>query len=78
MSKYRRPDDDDPRIRVATHEPVYQSSIDAFNILIGIGPNNKQYGKTYYLPNMADASEIRKACKTALKWIEQKELEQDE
>ena len=57
------------RIRIATHEPVYDRSIDAYNILIDLHPSASIKAARAYLPAQATDQDIDKAVQAALTWI---------
>ena len=78
-SYLKHPEDSDVRIRIATHEPAYQSSHDAYSILLGMLTTPDRYAQRYYLPVPSTPAQINKATHAASEWAdEQVEARTDE
>ena len=75
---YLTHEDSEGRVRVAAHEPVYESSKDAFNILINVdeaGGRATFNRKFAYLPLDYTADHLKSALSGAEAWLEAHEYE---
>tara|TARA_Y100000034_G_scaffold37539_1_gene46138 strand:+ start:199 stop:744 length:546 start_codon:yes stop_codon:yes gene_type:complete len=78
-AKYLTHEDSWGRVRVATHEPVYESSREAFNILIGQETHGRtgMLGGIYYLPLHFTQAQLDDAIKHAADWLEETAEDED-